>query len=128
MDVHPSMPAVPVGPEPGEAAASPPAETIPPGSRVPDIREMEFEDAVMTLRALGMDFGFVTARTSREELWVVIEQWPGPGARPPAEGRVSMIVSIGPEGRGVAGVGGVACKPEEDDIDEPYCLGKLFRY
>jgi PASTA domain len=139
MDVHPSM-AAPTeteeetesdpesGPEPGEEFASPPAATIPPGTRIPDIRGMDFEDAVIMLRELGMDFGLVTARNDDEGQWTVIEQTPLPGSAPAADKRVSMVVSIGPEAGGISGVGGVACKPEEDDIDEPYCFGKLLKY
>jgi hypothetical protein len=41
---------------------------------------------------------------------------------------ISMTVSMGPGGDGIAGVVGVACRPERDDIDEPYCLGKLIKY
>jgi hypothetical protein len=92
------------GPEPRESAASPPAPTIPAGTRVPDIRTMEFEDAVITLRTLGMDFGFVIGRTDAAEPWEVLEQWPKPGARPPIGGRISMSVSMGPSGNGVASV------------------------
>jgi len=129
MAIHASRSPTENGPEPGESFAAPPAPTIPVGTRVPDIRRMEFEEAVMTLRALGMDFGLVTARASAEKQWLVLEQWPAPGSRPPAEGRVSMTVSMGGDsGGGIAGVGGVTCRPEEDDIDEPYCLGKAFRY
>jgi hypothetical protein len=133
MDVHPSAatpaePSAEEGPEPGEEFASPPADSIPPGTRVPRIRGMDFEDAVITLRVLGMDFGFVVARSSHVEPWIVLEQSPGPGGRPPHGGRVSMVVSMGPGGVGVAGAGGVACEPEEDDIDEPYCDGKILRY
>jgi hypothetical protein len=128
MDVHASMAASEGGPEPGETFASPPASVIPADARVPDIRRMDFEEAVIALRTLGMDFGFVNARTSAEKEWVVLQQWPEPGARPPIGGRISMTVSMGPGGGGVAGVGGVACRPEEDDIDEPYCAGKLLRY
>jgi hypothetical protein len=142
MDVHPSSgPALQPssedgssegpaeeGPEPGETFASPPAESIPPGARVPNVRGMDFEDAVKTLRVIGMDFGFVVARTSGQAQWTVLEQAPTAGDRPPLNGRVSMVVSMGPSAAGVAGVGGVACKPEEDDIDEPYCQGKILRY
>jgi PASTA domain len=139
MDVHPSM-AAPTetsgetesdagsGPEPGEEFASPPAARIPPGTRIPDVRGMDFEDAVITLRELGMDFGLVTARNDDEGPWTVLEQTPLPGSPPAADKRVSMIVSIGPGRAGISGVGGVACKPEEDDIDEPYCFGKLLKY
>ena len=130
MDVHPSVAASSQdsGPEPGETFASPPAATIAPGTRVPDIRRMDFEDAVISLRRLGMDFGFIVARTNEAEPWTVLDQSPAPGDAPAADGRVSMVVSMGPQGAGVAGVGGVACKPEEDDIDEPYCDGKILRY
>jgi hypothetical protein len=136
MDVHPSMAraseeeAAPEedGPEPGETFASPPAETIPPGTLVPDIRGMDFEDAVITLRKLGMDFGFVVGRTSPADAWTVLEQTPQPGDPPAHGGRVAMVVSMGREVSGVVGIGGVACKPEEDDIDEPYCAGKILRY
>jgi hypothetical protein len=128
MDVHASVSASVSGPEPGETFASPPARVINPGTRVPDIRGMDFEDAVIALRKLGMDFGFVSARTSATKQWVVLEQWPERGARPPVGGRISMTVSMGPGGDGLAGVGGVACRPKEDDIDQPYCAGKLLRY
>ncbi len=128
MEVHPSVDPSQTGPEPGETFASPPAHTVPPGTRVPAIGHMDFEDAVVELRTLGMDFGFVTATTSALEPWTVLKQWPRAGAEPPKNGRISMIVSIGPDGRGVAGIGGVACRPEEDDIDEPYCAGKILRY
>ncbi|TMK35408.1 MAG: PASTA domain-containing protein [Actinobacteria bacterium] len=128
MDIHASRSPSERGPEPGESFASPPASAIPAGTRVPDIRGMEFEDAVTALRTLGMDFGLVTARTDTAKLWVVLEQSPGPGDQPSLGGRVSMTVSMGPGGDGIAGVGGVACRPERDDIDEPYCLGKAFRY
>jgi hypothetical protein len=141
MDVHPSSRHQPSaedgssgeepaeeGPDPGETFASPPAESIPPGARVPRIRGMDYEDAVMALRVLGMDYGFVVARTSPEDPWTVLEQAPGAGDRPASDGRVSMVVSMGPSAEGVAGAGEVACKPEEDDIDEPYCQGKILRY
>jgi hypothetical protein len=137
MDVHPSMAGPSAtdtesqtesGPEPGEAFASPPAATVPPGTRIPDIRGMDFEDAVIALRKLGMDFGFVTARNDAEDPWTVLDQTPLPGGAPAADKRVSMIVSIGPQAIGISGVGGVACKPEENDIDEPYCFGKLLKY
>ena len=128
MDIHASRSPSESGPEPGESFASPPASAIPAGARVPDIRGLEFEDAVMALRALGMDFGLVTARTDTAKLWVVLEQSPEAGDQPPRGGMISMTVSMGPGGAGIAGVGGVACRPERDDIDEPYCLGKAFRY
>jgi len=123
---HPSSKAT--GPEPGETFASPPARTIPQGTRVPDVRGMDFEDGVKTLRAIGMDFGFVVARTNDSDPWTILEQSPAPGAPPLTTKRVSMVVSMGGEAAGVAGIGGVACKPAEDDIDEPYCQGKILRY
>jgi len=116
------------GPEPGEEFASPPAATIPPGTRVPDIRGMDFEDAVIALRTLGMDFGLVVARNDAADPWTVLEQSPQPGDAPASNKRVSMVVSMGTRVAGVSGIGGVACKPEEDDIDEPYCAGKILRY
>jgi hypothetical protein len=128
MDIHASRSPSESGPEPGESFASPPAPAIPAGARVPDVRGMEFEDAVMALRTLGMDFGLVTARTDTAKQWVVLEQSPEPGDGPPRGGMISMTVSMGPGGAGIAGVGGVACRPERDDINEPYCLGKAFRY
>ena len=124
---HSTSPETP-GPEPGETFASPPARTIPPGTTVPAIRGMDFEDGVMTLRAVGMDFGFVVARTSNAQPWTILGQSPAGGAAPPASKRVSMVVSMGPDAAGVSGIGGVACKPEEDDIDDPYCQGKILRY
>jgi hypothetical protein len=136
MDVHASMTpdgdagpsSEETGPEPGETFASPPARTIAPGTTVPDIRGMDFEDGVMALRVIGMDFGFVVARTSHAPQWTILGQSPAPRAAPPASKRVSMVVSMGRDVAGVAGIGGVACKPEEDDIDEPYCQGKILRY
>jgi hypothetical protein len=127
MEVHASPPVSEEGSEPGEEVASPPAAEIPQGARVPDLHGMEFEDAVISLRKLGMDFGTVVARPSTEELWVVLDQTPSAGGRPLEDGRVAMTVSMGPP-EGVGAPGGVACQPEEDDIDEPYCLGKLSRY
>jgi len=128
MDIHASRSPSESGPEPGESFASPPASAIPAGTRVPDIRGMEFEDAVIALRTVGMDFGLVTARTDKAKQWVVLEQSPEAGDQPPRGGIISMTVSMGQGGAGIAGVGGVACRPERDDIDEPYCLGKAFRY
>jgi hypothetical protein len=128
MDIHASMSLSESGPEPGESFASPPASAIPAGTRVPDIRGMEFEDGVKALRTLGMDFGLVTARTDTAKQWVVLEQSPEAGDQPLRGGMISMTVSMGPGRAGIAGVGGVACRPERDDIDEPYCLGKAFRY
>jgi PASTA domain-containing protein len=124
--VRPSLSAEPTedstGPEPGETFASPPAESIPAGARVPNVRGDEFEDAVASLRTLGMDFGTVVARPSRAGLWVVVDQDPGPGEHPLEDRQVALVVSSGRGGRNMA------CEPERDDIDEPYCLGHLLQY
>jgi PASTA domain len=107
MEVHASPPVSEEGSEPGEEVASPPAAEIPQGARVPDLHGMEFEDAVISLRKLGMDFGTVVARPSTEELWVVLDQTPSAGGRPLEDGRVAMTVSMGPP-EGVGAPGGVA--------------------
>jgi len=128
MDVHRQ---VSVSPTP--AAASGRDEELgsgasgPPAAVVPDVRGLVFSAAVHRLWSAGIDVDLVLARESGRPLWSVVEQDPPPGGDTPASGRVNLVLSL--HHRGGAGViGTVICKPEMDELRDPYCVGKLVKY
>jgi hypothetical protein len=107
-----------VRPSPTEAAG----EQI----RVPDVEGEDWEDAAHTVLDAGFEFGNVVAVADRHPRWSVISQSPSGGSLlEPGEG-VSLTLSMGrhpPET-----VDRLACLPEEEELDEPYCIGKLIKY
>ena len=109
MEVHPS---------PTQAAG----EQI----RVPDVKGENWEDAAHAVLDAGLEFGNVVAVADPHPRWSVISQSP-PGGSLLNEGEgVSLILSMGPHPP--EAVARLACRPEEDELDEPYCIGKLIKY
>jgi hypothetical protein len=109
MEVHPS---------PTEAAG----EQI----RVPDVKGEDWEDAAHAVLDAGFEFGNVVAVADRHPRWSVIAQSP-PGGSLLHEGEsVSLTLSMGPHPP--EAVDRLACLPEEHELDEPYCIGKLIKY
>jgi hypothetical protein len=98
-----------------------------PAAAIPDVRGMVFEQAVETLWRSGIDFGLVFARPSPGRLWEVIEEDPAPGAATPPSAEVNLVLAL-PHTHGAGVSGTVRCAPERDELDDPYCLGKLLRY
>ena len=108
-------------------ASLPPAgteATVP----VPPVVGLEFEDAVNTLRASGLDFGSVYAQPAHGDPWSVIKQNPKPGTLMASGGRVNLILVLQGRPAERGGWSAVWCIPEADELDNPYCLGKLFKY
>jgi hypothetical protein len=132
MDVHRSVSAPPA---PGGSDASNESEgeeseshaSGPPAAVVPDVRGLIFASAVRQLWRDGIDVDLVFARDSTEPLWTVIEQHPGPGLDTPASGRVNLVLSLHHVG-GAGVIETVACRPELDELRDPYCGGKLLKY
>jgi hypothetical protein len=104
-----------------------PGPSGPPAAIVPDVRGLVFERAVHRLWRSGIDFGLVFARQSPGRLWSVVQEDPPPGADTPRFGKINLVVAI-PHMHGATVNGTVRCKPEADELDDPYCLGKLFKY
>ena len=49
------------------------------------------------------------------------------GSDTPGSGRVNLVLSLHHQlGAGVIGI--VRCKPEAEQLVDPYCLGKLLKY
>jgi hypothetical protein len=101
--------------------------TGPPAAVVPDVRGLVFAAAVHRLWHAGIDLDLVLARESREPLWNVVEQDPPPGSDTPASGRVNLVLSLHQVG-GAGVIGTVVCRPEMDELSDPYCVGKLVKY
>ncbi len=117
MDVHRS----PSGQVGSGAGATGTADVI-----VPDVRGLPFEDAGKALLHKGFEFGSVVALADNRARWSVISQTPSPGARVPSGSPVNLSLSLGPNPPEI--VHQVACRPEEDELDDPYCVGKLLKY
>ncbi|MFL5797818.1 MAG: hypothetical protein ACJ77A_07790 [Actinomycetota bacterium] len=114
------------GDPPGDASEEP-GPTGPPAAIVPDVRGMVFAAAVHRLWRFGIGFDLVFARKSSGTLWSVIQEDPSPGADTPRSGTINLVIAI-PHMRRAGVNGTVRCKPEADELDDPYCLGKLFKY
>jgi hypothetical protein len=56
----------------------------------------------------------------------VIDQSPAAGSLLHEGEGVSLTLSMGPHPP--EAVDRLACLPEEDELDEPYCIGKLIKY
>jgi hypothetical protein len=128
MDVHLGSPgAQPTEGDSGEGQGG--GEIGPTGvaaARVPDVRGEVFEDAVRDLWKRGIDYDLVYARDSSRPLYSVIAVEPNPSAPTPSSGAVNLVLSLHDHTGGLMGT--VRCKPEEDELDDPYCLGKLLKY
>jgi hypothetical protein len=110
---------------PMEVHASP-TEAAGEQIRVPDVEGEDWEDAAHTVLAAGFEFGNVVAVADRHPRWSVISQSPlGGSLLEPGEG-VSLTLSMGPHPP--EAVDRLACLPEEEELDEPYCIGKLIKY
>jgi hypothetical protein len=110
---------------PMEVHASPteaPGEQI----RVPDLKGEDWEDAAHAVLDAGFEFGNVVAVVDRHPRWSVISQSPRGGSLLEEGEGVSLTLSMGPHPPET--VDRLACRPEEDEIDEPYCIGKLIKY
>ena len=106
----------------GEAGPLGPAAVV-----VPDVTGLRFAPAVHQLWRHGIDFHLVFARDADAPLWSVIEEDPRAGGQTPASGKVNLVLSLHHmHGAGV--IGTVRCKPEADELADPYCLGKLLKY
>jgi hypothetical protein len=120
------------GESPGFNAGGPmevhtsPSEAVREQIRVPDVEGEDWEDAAHTVLDAGFEFGNVVAVADRHPRWSVISQSPVGGSRlEPGEG-VSLTLSMGPHAP--ESVDRLACLPEEEELDEPYCIGKLIKY
>jgi hypothetical protein len=132
MDVHRTAslappPGVSEAPPGGSEAESESLASGPPAAVVPDVRGLIFASAVRHLWRDGIDVDLVFARDSTEPLWNVIEQNPAPGSDTPASGRVNLVLSLHHVG-GAGVIQTVACRPELDELRDPYCGGKLLKY
>ncbi len=116
MDVH----------RPPSGQGGPGADAAGTALRMPDLRGLPFEDAAKALLHKGFEFGSVVALADKEARWSVVSQTPSPGARAPAGSAVNLSLSLGPNPPEI--VHQVACRPEEDELDDPYCVGKLLKY
>jgi hypothetical protein len=94
--------------------------------RVPDVEGEDWEDAAHAVLDAGLEFGNVVAVVDRHPRWSVISQSPRGGSLLGEGEGVSLTLSMGPHPP--EAVDRLACRPEEDDIDEPYCIGKLIKY
>jgi beta-lactam-binding protein with PASTA domain len=103
-----------------------PSEGVGRQVSVPDVKGEVWEDAAHAVLDAGLEFGNVVAVADRHPRWSVISQSP-PGGSLLNEGEgVSLILSMGPHPP--EAVDRLACRPEEDELDEPYCIGKLIKY
>lgn len=93
---------------------------------VPDVRGLPFEDAAKALLHKGFKFGSVVASADKKARWSVISQTPSPGVLVPTGSAVNLSLSLGPNPPEI--VHQIACRPEEDELDDPYCVGKLLKY
>jgi beta-lactam-binding protein with PASTA domain len=94
--------------------------------RVPDLKGEDWEDAAHAVLDAGFEFGNVVAVVDRHPRWSVIYQSPRGGSLLEEGEGVSLTLSMGPHPPET--VDRLACRPEEDEIDEPYCIGKLIKY
>jgi len=110
---------------PMEVHASP---TIAAGAQisVPDVEGEDWEDAAHAVLDAGFEFGNVVAVVDPHPRWSVISQSPQGGSLLEEGEGVSLTLSMGPHPP--EAVDRLACRPEEDEIDEPYCIGKLIKY
>ena len=109
MEVHPS---------PTEAAGA--------QVRVPDVKGDAWEDAAHAVLDAGFELGNVVAVADGHPRWSVISQSPPGGSLLRQGDHVSLTLSMGPHPP--EAVDPLACRPEEDELDEPYCIGKLIKY
>jgi PASTA domain len=110
---------------PMEVHASP-SEAAGEQVRVPDVEGEDWEDAAHTVLDAGFEFGNVVAVADRHPRWSVISQSPSGGSLLEQGESVSLTLSMGPHPPET--VDRLACLPEEDELDEPYCIGKLIKY
>jgi len=94
--------------------------------RVPDVEGEDWEDAASAVLDAGLEFGNVVAVVDSHPRWSVISQSPRGGSLLEEGEGVSLTLSMGPHPP--EAVDRLACRPEEDEIDEPYCIGKLIKY
>jgi len=94
--------------------------------RVPDVEGEDWEEAAHAVLDAGLEFGNVVAVVDRHPRWSVISQSPRGGSLLGEGEGVSLTLSMGPHPP--EAVDRLACRPEEDEIDEPYCIGKLIKY
>ena len=94
--------------------------------RVPDVKGEDWEDAAHAVLDAGLEFGNVVAVADSHPRWSVISQSPRAGSLLGHGEGVSLTLSMGPHPPET--VGQLACRPEEDELDEPYCIGKLIKY
>lgn len=112
---------------PGARSEDGPGAAGPPAAIVPDVRGMVFPDAVHRLWRSGIDYALVFAREGPGRVWSVVQEDPAPGTNTPGSGAVNLVLAM-PHMHGAGPNGTVRCKPETDELDDPYCLGKLFKY
>jgi beta-lactam-binding protein with PASTA domain len=103
-----------------------PTEAVEEQVRVPDVEGEDWEDAAHTVLDAGFEFGNVVAVTDGHPRWSVISQSPTGGSLLEQGEGVSLTLSMGPHPP--EAVDRLACLPEEDELDEPYCIGKLIKY
>jgi hypothetical protein len=120
------------GGSPGFNAAGPmevhgsPSEVAGKQVSVPDVKGEPFEDAAHAVLDAGLEFGNVVAVADGHPRWSVIAQSPPAGSLLDEGEGVSLTLSMGPHPPET--VDRLACRPEEDELDEPYCIGKLIKY
>ena len=110
---------------PMEVHASP-TEAAGEQIRVPDVKGEDWEDAAHAVLDAGLEFGNVVAVADAHPRWSVISQSPRGGSLLEEGEGVSLTLSMGPHPPET--VDKLACRPEEDEVDEPYCIGKLIKY
>ena len=120
------------GGSPGFNAAGPmevhgsPSEGAGRQVSVPHVKGEPFEDAAHAVLDAGFELGNVVAVADRHPRWSVIVQSP-PGGSLLHEGEsVSLTLSMGPHPP--EAVDRLACLPDEHELDDPYCIGKLIKY
>jgi hypothetical protein len=120
------------GGSPGSNAGGPmevhPSATEAAGEqvRVPAVEGEDWEDAAHAVLDAGLEFGNVVAVADGHPRWSVIDQSPAAGSLLHEGDGVSLTLSMGPHPP--EAVDRLACLPEEDELDEPYCIGKLIKY
>jgi hypothetical protein len=120
------------GASPGFNAGGPmdvhasPTEAAGEQIRVPDVKGEDWEDAAHAVLDAGLEFGNVVAVVDAHPRWSVISQTPRGGSLLEEGEGVSLTLSMGPHPPET--VDKLACRPEEDEVDEPYCIGKLIKY
>ena len=88
---------------------------------------MAFGAAVHRLWRAGIRFRLVYGQASDAPLWSVIQENPTPGSDTPESAAVNLVISMHHE-LGVGVTTTVRCKPEAQELADPYCLGKLLKY